>query len=64
MGGQYPSVKLRELIEEDWKDRYKWCLDREVTKHLNMPDQYPPFSKEETRVNDRPAPRRVHHFGF
>jgi RimJ/RimL family protein N-acetyltransferase len=49
MGEQYPSVKLRELIEEDWKDRYKWCLDREVTKHLNMPDQYPPFSKEETR---------------
>ncbi|MFT4413646.1 GNAT family N-acetyltransferase [Fredinandcohnia humi] len=46
---QLPIVKLRELVIEDVEDRYQWCLDREVTKHLNMPEHYPPFSREETR---------------
>ncbi|WP_442600128.1 GNAT family N-acetyltransferase [Neobacillus sp. D3-1R] len=44
-----PKVILRELKIEDAEDRYKWCLDKEVTKHLNMPDKYPPFSLEETK---------------
>lgn len=43
-----PKVILRELVLNDAKDRYQWCLDEEVTKHLNMPDKYPPFSEEET----------------
>ncbi|MEI5908056.1 GNAT family protein [Bacillus spongiae] len=43
------KVKLRELILEDVEDRYQWCLDKEVTKHLNMPEKYPPFSREETK---------------
>ncbi|MBB4825523.1 RimJ/RimL family protein N-acetyltransferase [Sporosarcina luteola] len=43
-----PRVVLRELTRNDAEDRYQWCLDKEVTKHLNMPEQYPPFSKEET----------------
>ncbi|KZE69524.1 acetyltransferase [Fictibacillus phosphorivorans] len=46
---QLPKVQLRELNIEDAEDRYLWCLDEEVTKHLNMPDRYPPFSIEETR---------------
>ncbi|WP_433750476.1 GNAT family N-acetyltransferase [Falsibacillus pallidus] len=45
---QLPKVYLRDLSVEDTDDRYQWCLDKEVTKHLNMPDKYPPFSKEET----------------
>ncbi|MET3729396.1 RimJ/RimL family protein N-acetyltransferase [Fictibacillus halophilus] len=44
-----PKVKLRDLVIEDAEDRYAWCLDVEVTKHLNMPNKYPPFSIEETR---------------
>lgn len=44
-----PKVQLRDLVIEDVEDRYAWCLDVEVTKHLNMPDKYPPFSMEETR---------------
>lgn len=44
-----PKVCLRDLMMEDAEDRYNWCLDREVTKHLNMPAKYPPFSLEETR---------------
>jgi [ribosomal protein S5]-alanine N-acetyltransferase len=44
-----PKVQLRDLVIEDAEDRYAWCLDVEVTKHLNMPDKYPPFSMEETR---------------
>ncbi|MDQ0273128.1 RimJ/RimL family protein N-acetyltransferase [Cytobacillus purgationiresistens] len=43
-----PKVRLRELNLDDAEDRYQWCLDKEVTKHLNMPDKYPPFSREET----------------
>lgn len=43
-----PKVQLRELTIDDVEDRYQWCLDREVTKHLNMPEKYPPFSREET----------------
>jgi RimJ/RimL family protein N-acetyltransferase len=46
---QFPLVKLRELTLDDAEDRYQWCLDKEVTKHLNMPEKYPPFSREETR---------------
>ena len=44
-----PIVYLRELTLNDVEDRFQWCLDKEVTKHLNMPEKYPPFSKEETR---------------
>lgn len=44
-----PKVVLRELTVQDSEDRYKWCLDKEVTKHLNMPEKYPPFSREETQ---------------
>jgi RimJ/RimL family protein N-acetyltransferase len=44
-----PKVRLRDLKMEDAEDRYNWCLDREVTKHLNMPDKYPPFTIDETR---------------
>jgi len=47
---QLPKVHLRELTLNDTEDRYQWCLDREVTKHLNMPEKYPPFSREETRA--------------
>lgn len=43
-----PKVRLRDLKMEDAGDRYQWCLDREVTKHLNMPDTYPPFTRDET----------------
>ncbi|MBH9964808.1 GNAT family N-acetyltransferase [Rossellomorea oryzaecorticis] len=46
---QLPIVKLRELTMGDAEDRYQWCLDKEVTKHLNMPEKHPPFSREETR---------------
>ncbi|MFD2445326.1 GNAT family N-acetyltransferase [Bacillus sp. CGMCC 1.16607] len=44
-----PKVMLRDLLLDDVEDRYLWCLDEEVTKHLNMPEKYPPFSKEETK---------------
>jgi RimJ/RimL family protein N-acetyltransferase len=47
---QLPKVHLRELTLNDTEDRYQWCLDREVTKHLNMPDKYPSFSREETHA--------------
>jgi hypothetical protein len=33
-----PKVSLRELTMEDAEDRYRWCMDEEVTKHLNMPE--------------------------
>jgi len=45
---EYPKVRLRELTLNDVEERYLWCLDEEVTKHLNMPGKYPPFSKVET----------------
>jgi RimJ/RimL family protein N-acetyltransferase len=44
-----PRVILRDLVMEDAADRYQWCLDKEVTKHLNMPEKYPPFTLEETQ---------------
>ncbi len=43
-----PKVILRDLTLEDAEDRFQWSLDKEVIKHLNMPDKYPPFSREET----------------
>jgi RimJ/RimL family protein N-acetyltransferase len=46
---ELPKVQIRELTIEDAEDRYEWCLDKEVTKHLNMPEKYPPFSREETQ---------------
>lgn len=49
MTKKLPRVILRELQLDDVEARYQWCLDKEVTKHLNMPDKYPPFSKDETR---------------
>jgi len=48
METEYPKVRLRELTLDDVEKRYQWCLDEEVTKHLNMPEKYPPFSIEET----------------
>ncbi len=47
--GHLPKVILRELTMDDADDRYQWCLDKEVIKHLNFPERYPPFSIEETR---------------
>ncbi|WP_079508881.1 GNAT family N-acetyltransferase [Mesobacillus jeotgali] len=44
-----PKVQLRELTPNDAEDRFIWSLDKEVTKHLNMPDKYPPFSRDETQ---------------
>ncbi|NRG48274.1 GNAT family N-acetyltransferase [Bacillus sp. CRN 9] len=44
-----PKVQLRELSLDDVEDRYQWCLDKEVIRHLNMPEKYPPFSREETQ---------------
>ncbi|WP_409252765.1 GNAT family N-acetyltransferase [Bacillus sp. SCS-153A] len=44
-----PEVTLRDLTPDDVEDRYRWCLDVEVTRHLNMPNKFPPFSREETR---------------
>ncbi|WP_459502736.1 GNAT family N-acetyltransferase [Bacillus sp. C1] len=44
-----PAVRLRELLLEDVEDRYQWSLDTEVTKHLVVPDQYPPFTRDETK---------------
>ncbi|MFD1019652.1 GNAT family N-acetyltransferase [Thalassobacillus hwangdonensis] len=46
---ELPKIVLRKLRLEDAEDRYRWCLDKEVTKHLNMPDTDPPFSMEETQ---------------
>lgn len=46
---ELPKVHLRELTVSDAEDRYRWCLDKEVTRHLNMPEKYPPFSREETQ---------------
>ncbi len=48
-GTKLPKVSIRELSLDDVEDRYQWCLDKEVTKHLNMPEKYPPFSREETK---------------
>ena len=44
-----PVVQLRELTLDDVEDRYQWSLDTEVTKYLVVPDQYPPFTREDTR---------------
>lgn len=33
-----PYVQLRELTLDDVEDRYQWSLDRDVTKHLVVPD--------------------------
>ncbi|MBY6037612.1 GNAT family N-acetyltransferase [Fictibacillus nanhaiensis] len=49
MENQLPNVRLRDLMLEDADDRYEWCLDEEVTKHLNMPEEYPPFTRDETK---------------
>lgn len=43
------KVYLRDVKIEDVDDRYKWSLDKDVTAYLNVPDRYPPFSKEETK---------------
>ena len=49
MMDKLPHVTLRELRLSDVEDRYHWCLDDEVIKYLNMPEKYPPFSREETK---------------
>lgn len=43
-----PKIILRDLQLGDAEDRYKWSLDKEVTKFLSVPEKYPPFTKEET----------------
>lgn len=40
-----PYVQLRELTLDDVEDRYQWSLDRDVIKHLVVPDRYPPFTR-------------------
>lgn len=45
-----PIIRLRELKLDDIEDRYQWSLDKEVIKYLNMPEKYPPYSKEETKT--------------
>lgn len=47
---QLPKVGLRELTLGDVEDRFLWSLDREVTAYLNVPDKFPPFTKEETKL--------------
>ena len=47
---QLPKVVLRDLTLDDVEDRFHWSLDREVTAYLNVPDKYPPFTKEETKL--------------
>lgn len=49
MERKLPTVTLRELKLSDAEDRYRWCLDKEVTAYLNIPDKYPPFTLEETK---------------
>lgn len=44
-----PFIQLRNLTLEDIEDRYQWSLDTEVTKHLVVPNQYSPFTREDTR---------------
>ncbi len=44
-----PYVQLRELTLDDVEERYQWSLDKEVTNHLVVPDQYPPFTREDTK---------------
>lgn len=44
-----PTVQLRELSLNDIENRYQWSLDKEVTKHLVVPNQYPPFTCDETK---------------
>ena len=44
-----PNVYLRDLTFDDVEDRYNWSLDKEVTAYLNVPDKYPPFTREETK---------------
>ena len=44
-----PFVQLRELTLDDVEDRYQWSLDTQITKHLVVPDQYPPFTREDTK---------------
>lgn len=44
-----PKITLRDLTLNDVEDRYQWCLDKDVTKYLNVPEKYPPFSREETQ---------------
>lgn len=42
------KVKLRKLDMDDVDDRYSWSLDKDVTAYLNVPDEYPPFTREDT----------------
>lgn len=44
-----PYVQLRELTLDDVEERYQWSLDKEVTNHLVVPDQYPPFTRDDTK---------------
>ena len=44
----FQKVRLRDLTLNDVEDRYQWCLDKDVTKYLNVSEKYPPFSREET----------------
>ncbi|MFD2829169.1 GNAT family N-acetyltransferase [Corticicoccus populi] len=44
-----PKVWLRDVSYCDVEERYQWFLDKEVIKYLNVPQNYPPFTKEQTR---------------
>lgn len=44
-----PNIQLRDLALNDVEDRYQWSLDKEVTKYLVVPNQYPPFTREDTK---------------
>jgi RimJ/RimL family protein N-acetyltransferase len=46
---KFPKVQIRDLTLKDVEDRYQWFFDKEVTKHLNKPEKYPPFSRKETQ---------------
>lgn len=42
-----PIARLRDLTLHDGEDRYQWSLDKD--KYLNMPEKFPPYSREETK---------------
>lgn len=46
---QQSLVFLRDLSLDDVEERYAWSLDKDVIKHLNYPDRYPPFTKVQTK---------------
>ena len=43
-----PKVELKELTLNDIEDCFQWSLDKEVIKHLNMPEKNSSLTREET----------------